>query len=530
MEGKIKVIQGVYPVSVSKAIYLDDGKTNLNDLEQGFRKNIINLYNWKTVQKGGYYHKDTGVFTASTSHASSDFIKVDYGKTYSQKVGLHTTFWNENKEYVSGFNNKTTFTIDNKNIKYVKITLEIAVGVRNYMLVESNTYPDEVVLYEAPKFMLKTDYIEIPGLEKDKNYANGKVPLFIETNYNEGNQITHPDVHQFDEAWNGYKYWMVYTPYPLATTGFENPSIAVSNDGIKWVKPNGVTNPIIGPSESFTNVGDCTFSYNSDGCIFYNSDTSKLEVWVRSVFKANSGGGEKVNLYRKTSSDGINWSALECVYAGTGGTHPISQSVIYEDGKYKMWANICNYTVGYMESTDCSSWTSLSCNGLGKVWHLCVKKYDGVYEMLVMNNGGSTMPDNSKLDFYTSTDGINWVSGHNGEDPTIINSTGRKQDIDGLGLYRSTHLKIDGCYYVIYGTYNHEKEWRLSLSIAEEPNNIHSLKGIDDTYVCLMDNLKRKYNYAKVGDCVFDVDLGKPVWCKTGGKNSVWVDSTGTKV
>ncbi|SCJ34689.1 Uncharacterised protein [uncultured Clostridium sp.] len=52
-----------------------------------------------------------------------------------------------------------------------------------------------------------------------KNNSNfstsiGKISLYIETYLAGKNQPTHPNIIKFNERWNGYKYWMGYTPFP----------------------------------------------------------------------------------------------------------------------------------------------------------------------------------------------------------------------------------------------------------------------------------------------------------------------------
>ena len=53
----------------------------------------------------------------------------------------------------------------------------------------------------------------------------GKVRLNIETYLAGQDQPTYPSVIGFDNKWNGYRFWMVYTPYPEANGEEENPSI-----------------------------------------------------------------------------------------------------------------------------------------------------------------------------------------------------------------------------------------------------------------------------------------------------------------
>ena len=82
---------------------------------------------------------------------------------------------------------------------------------------------------------------------KNVHNANGSmasVRLNIETYLDGKNQPTHPSVISFSEPWNGYRYWMAYTPYPYANGSEENPSICASNDMLYWETPEGLANPI----------------------------------------------------------------------------------------------------------------------------------------------------------------------------------------------------------------------------------------------------------------------------------------------
>ncbi|OQY38473.1 MAG: hypothetical protein B6226_03600, partial [Candidatus Cloacimonetes bacterium 4572_65] len=60
---------------------------------------------------------------------------------------------------------------------------------------------------------------------------NAENPLYIESYVEGSDEVVHPDVIYFAEAWNGYHYWMVFTPFPDAQAEYENPSIVCSQDG-----------------------------------------------------------------------------------------------------------------------------------------------------------------------------------------------------------------------------------------------------------------------------------------------------------
>lgn len=122
--------------------------------------------------------------------------------------------------------------------------------------------------------------------------------LIIPT-YDGSGQAVHPDVVRFPVPWHGWEYWMAFTPYPKSDQAMENPSIAVSHDGVRWEVPNGLTNPIVvQPQEG----------YNSDPDLSYDPGLNRLVMIYRTV-----AGGE--NLIRAISSgDGRAWTLPRLVF------------------------------------------------------------------------------------------------------------------------------------------------------------------------------------------------------------------------
>ena len=142
--------------------------------------------------------------------------------------------------------------------------------------------------------------------------------------YDGSNQVTHPKVIYFENGYNGYKYWMVSTPYPKNNTYLENPSIAVSNNGVDWIEPDGIRNPVSGyPSK----VKDD--SYYSDPFILYDKD--KFEVFYRKT-RSYLNGYYKSNgynyMYYINSKDGITYSDPKIIMDNTPKEQYMSMSVI----------------------------------------------------------------------------------------------------------------------------------------------------------------------------------------------------------
>ena len=93
-------------------------------------------------------------------------------------------------------------------------------------------------------------------------------PLKLASAYGD-TQATHPSVLHFDEPWNGYTFWIAYSPYPEADDSKENPHILASNDGVNWVLPSGFSNPLDDTPENYK----FHVCYNS--CLLYTSPSPR---------------------------------------------------------------------------------------------------------------------------------------------------------------------------------------------------------------------------------------------------------------
>ena len=163
-----------------------------------------------------------------------------------------------------------------------------------------------------------TEYIEITNSPKRLN---------LESVYGDI-QAYHPKVISFKNKWNGYKYWMSYTPYPYGDSKKENPHVVASNDGINFKFPSNI--------KVLDEVKDTANGkrYNSDSHLVYNETNNELECWWRYVDDVSN----KVILYRRKTTDGVNWSEKEAVITANRKKQDyLSPAIIYEDNMYKMW-------------------------------------------------------------------------------------------------------------------------------------------------------------------------------------------------
>lgn len=267
--------------------------------------------------------------------------------------------------------------------------------------------------------------------------------------------VGHPDVIVIEGGWNGYEYWMGYTPYPAEAR--ENPNIACSHDGVNWVVPDGLTNPIAPFSEAVA-LG---YDYWSDTDLVHLPD-NRLACYFR-----GTGQGVKDVIVRKVSSDGVNWGPLEVMFEAPF-TSTLSPAIVVEaDGTFSMWSvNFLRPSIERLErrtSTDGVNWSAPeSCtipgSALGYTWHVDVVRVGDLYHALVATREGYG------LYYRWSRDGITWQG-----PADYIPRTGYAFDQDGH--YRSTLLALPGGKFDIWltginapnGDVFETAQWRVGL-------------------------------------------------------------------
>ena len=224
--------------------------------------------------------------------------------------------------------------------------------------------------------------------------------------YDGSNEAVHPDIVYFSNAWNGYKYWMLFTPYPSAA--YENPSILASNDSSSWEVPSGLTNPIDPAPAS---------GHNADTDMIYNDATG--ELWA---YYIETGAGTTY-LKRRTSSDGVTWSAEEDIF-NLPDYQIVSPSIVKVDSTYYMWyvdsgssgCSATSTTVKYRTSSDGVNWSSAQDVNITQsgyiIWHLDViyVPSKSEYWMLFAAYPSGNSCSDTVLFFAKSTDRINWTT------------------------------------------------------------------------------------------------------------------------
>lgn len=309
---------------------------------------------------------------------------------------------------------------------------------------------------------------EVPSLDDDKQYEE-----IIDEKYYEkldikgvydDNQAYHPKVLSFDNEWNGYKYWMSFTPYPYSDSKKENPHVVVSNDKINWKSIENFNNPL--DEVKNTSKGK---RYNSDSHLVYNEQSNELECWWRYVDDV----ANMVTIYRRTTKDGVNWTEKEEVIVSNNRKKfdYVSPAIIFENGMYKVWYVLHNQ-VYFIESSDLTNWSTptkinISYDDKVKTWHIDVIHTEKGYEMIMVAYKEWKYRNIMNLYYSKSIDNNNWSTAI-----TILKPSEESENWDNSGLYRSSFIYEDGKYYVFYSGINKNNSKGIGLVVGYDINNL----------------------------------------------------------
>lgn len=203
-------------------------------------------------------------------------------------------------------------------------------------------------------------------------------------------QVIHPSVLYFKDGWNGYKYWMGITGYFKENNVYENPILLASHDGITWVVPDKITNPIEpypGGDNFCSDINICYDDKNDQLYITYRmywADTQTIDVCMR-TYDGNTVSDKTI--------------LLSCV--GSGNLER-SASVLIDDGVYYYIANvndeISNTGFVYRTSTDGITYSdpqklpvSYLTNKKITPWHSEVKYVPELKKYVMLIHGNSSL-------------------------------------------------------------------------------------------------------------------------------------------
>ena len=260
-----------------------------------------------------------------------------------------------------------------------------------------------LILYGAAAAVIFAAAIIVAELIAYVCFCKGSLKIKTPDGYDEP---YHPSVLCFENRWNGWKYWMAFTPMPHSAEPYpdrwENPCVVVSDDGLSWEYPNGKVTAL----EDLSDIQIKNKNYHSDTHLVFNEDKNRLELF----FRLNEGENcEQIHIFRKCSYDGVTWPEKELLTSENNeviSLKAVSPAVIYENGSYLTWFVADEGAKGpvYIASSeDGLFWSDIKkCELKGRFvepWHIDCRHIDGCYKLLVYDQ-------NNELTLWESADGI----------------------------------------------------------------------------------------------------------------------------
>lgn len=214
-------------------------------------------------------------------------------------------------------------------------------------------------------------------------------------------EAVHPDVVDMGAAWNGYRYWLAFTPYN-GDTSTEEPCVVATNDIATdaWAVPAGFTNPIAADPGGADHYADTD--------LLYDPTSDRLYVFA---IRDDGATFQDVRSWW-TSGDGT-WSTETTVLAGAAGTYA-NPSILPIPGGWRLYYNVGNSGANqlrYRESTtapDSGYGAETICTGLGFVHFQnlnVVRDTDGSI-VAVCSDALSAGGEGGRLFFARSADGV----------------------------------------------------------------------------------------------------------------------------
>jgi len=195
--------------------------------------------------------------------------------------------------------------------------------------------------------------------------------------YDRSGQAVHPDILGPDAS--GRPFVLAFTPYPFSADAFENPSVLISDDGLRFREERKGMNPLVpAPANDHNDDPDLSFIQGSYDLIY-------LETL-------------RQNLMLLRSPDRVHWTKetiasypLEGVGAGPFIVSPALAARGNELYLYYVDASAEPYRIEFLKSDDIERWDWKSSRAPGieegapEPWHVDIVQAGGNYCMLMTN-------------------------------------------------------------------------------------------------------------------------------------------------
>lgn len=510
---KTQVETGVSPSGYEPyAMKIDDKyikKNKVSLLDTSFARPEKNLFDMTVASREKSLSINDGRSIYHVSYFTSDFIEVEGDRMFAFSNISDVAWYDKDYIFING-KHRPSAESSPLNAKIMRVS-----GLLSEIGIVQVEHGGESTHYSPYKLVVNPSVLpqqKSAGTQTSDDYETRKaiaeqnalnytpntpeklnIPTYVPSSVTRHTDITHPNVLYFPNGWNGYKFWMCMTPYPMAVNKYENPSIVASNDNVTWHEP--ASNPIA-PLET-------TETFQSDPEILMNGNT--MELWYRASIVAD--GDINTTFYRKKSTDGVNWTAREAMFKNSKKSEGeiVSPAIIFEDGTYKMWytrASVTgNHTQEYAESTTGKTWESrvldIKFNFRDyHFWHGDVYKHDDGKIDMVIGCKSATEPWSI---FYTySYDNIDFV-----EPMLLIKPTVSTINWDKDDLYKPALTKVGDELYLYYSTpFNigltkgksllelgvHEKEDAENMYPVRNLRSKNNAYSVNDTFEVFPDN------------------------------------------
>ena len=220
-------------------------------------------------------------------------------------------------------------------------------------------------------------------------------------------QAVHPDVLTPDET--GRPFVLAFTPYPFQINSFENPSVAISNDGLRFRAERKGINPLV-PAPPVDHNDDPDISRWEGRYYLYYLETLRPE---------------RQNLVLLQSADRLSWTRKTVLTYDLNGTHPepFIVSPSFSSRGEKLFLHYVNTStrpnrIEFLTSKDPSAWEKSAArpalfNTLRlEPWHIDIFEADGrSYMLLCAVSPGGEGAREYDLHIARSDDLENWTPG-----------------------------------------------------------------------------------------------------------------------
>jgi hypothetical protein len=189
---------------------------------------------------------------------------------------------------------------------------DVPAGFAGLALVKSSVTPKDF------------DVFSLSPSEPNKVLSNLPSPYYPATS----KEHVYLSVAYSKDKFGNYPFWAAGSPYPndgvnLANI-YENPCIYASLNGLDWVVPAGVTNPIFNRPAA-GNYADATMIFAPDASALY-------VIWIWEGAGSSIPGGYAYAIMGSSSTDGITWSApvvIQGVTTANAADRPDSPSMFW---------------------------------------------------------------------------------------------------------------------------------------------------------------------------------------------------------